>query len=376
VLLRRFGGVGLVRRTGASSGHGRLVAARSLVTIVIAGAFVVLTGRPASAHDPIEDALARGDGPPDWIFPVGAGLAVLVSLSAVAIRAAQSLDLIDGPRLRHWTLLTHLLAGWVFLGLAQTAVARTGQPSAALLVAGYLLLPTVLVGTWVIVVVNFRPFLRRVFARARHRWLAAVVAAGYAVLAAWSSNMVAVPEMHDMPPPGTPAFIDVGWFHGPLAPWPALEFWLPGPDVFGALSVGAVAVTTTVAALMGLAWAAGLYAVGLRRAQGGRVRAGGWRLTGIAFTGTVGMNVCCCCAPAIFPVLALVLGPAAGASVATWFLGSSSPLYDLGLVAMIAMMIFSLASMQRRLPSSIGMSTSPAKPVADGRPAEVVSGPW
>lgn len=87
------------------------------------------------------------------------------------------------------------------------------------------------------------------------------------------------------------------------------------------------------------------------------------------------MNVCCCCAPAIFPVLALVVGPAAGASVATWFLGSSSPLYDLGLVAMIAMMIFSLASLQRRLPSSIGTSTLPAKPVADGRLAEVVSGP-
>lgn len=120
--MRRFGGVGLVRRIGASSGHGQLLAARSLVTVVAAGAFVFLTGRPASAHDPIEDALARGDGPPDWIYPVGAGLAVLVSLSAVAIRAAQSLDLIDGPRLRHWALLTHLLAGWVFLGLAQTAL--------------------------------------------------------------------------------------------------------------------------------------------------------------------------------------------------------------------------------------------------------------
>lgn len=242
------------------------------------------------------------------------------------------------------------------------------------MVAGYLVLPTVLVGAWVIVLVNFRPFLRRVFAAARHRWVAAVVAAGYAVLAAWSSNMVAVPEQHDMPPSGTPAFVDVGWFHGPLAPWPALEFWLPGPDIFGALGVGAVAVTATVAALMGLAWAAGLYAVGLRRAQGGRGGAGGGRLTGIAFTGTVGMNVCCCCAPAIFPVLTLVLGPAAGASVATWFLGSSSPLYDPGLVLMIAMMIFSLASLQRRLPSSVGTSISPAKSVAaDRRLAEVVS---
>ncbi len=198
------------------------------------------------------------------------------------------------------------------------------------------------------------------FARAGHRWLAATVAGAYAALAGWSSNMVAVPEEHDMAPPGTPAFVDLGWFHGPLAPWPALEFWLPGPKIFGALSLGAIAVVVTVAALMGLAWAAAVHALGVRRAERARGRAGAGRLAGMAFTGTVGLNVCCCCAPAIFPVLALLFGPVAGSSIATWFLGSSSPFYDLGLVAMIAMTILSLASLQRRL----GLSPSPVKPVA------------
>ncbi|WP_157937128.1 hypothetical protein [Geodermatophilus chilensis] len=129
------------------------------------GVFLMMTGRPASAHDPIEEALARGDGPPDWIYPVGAVLAVLVSLSAAAVRAAQSLDLVDGPRLRHWSLVTHLLAGWVFLGLMQNMAARTGQGSGELVVAGYLVLPAVLVAVWVFVLVNFRRFLRPDFRR-------------------------------------------------------------------------------------------------------------------------------------------------------------------------------------------------------------------
>jgi hypothetical protein len=338
-------------------------AARSAVLVVAVGAYLTVTGLPASAHDPIEEALGRGEGPPDWIYPVGAALAVLVSLSAVAIRTAQSLDLIERPRLRHWALVTHLLTAWVFLGLTQNMVARTGQATAALVVAGYLLLPTVLLAVWVVVLVNYRGLLRRVFLRSRHRWTAAVVAGSYAVLAGWSSNMVAVPEEHDMPPPNTPAFVDLGWFHGPLAPWPALEFWLPGPNIFGALSLGAVAVIATVAVLMGLAWAAAVHAVGLRRARGARGRAGAGRLTGMAFTGTAGMNVCCCCAPAVFPVLALVFGPAAGASIATWFLGASSPLYDLGLVAMIAMAMFSLASLERLIGPSGGTLASPAGPL-------------
>ncbi len=347
-----------------AGGRARLVALRGALLVLAVGVLLMMTGRPASAHDPIEEALARGDGPPDWIYPAGAGLAVLVSLSTAAVRAAQSLDLVDGPRPRHWSLVTHLLAGWVFLGLMQNMAARTGQGSAGLVVAGYLLLPTALVVVWVFVLVNFRRFLRRVLARTGRRWLAATVAGAYAALAGWSSNMVAVPEEHDMAPPGTPAFVDLGWFHGPLAPWPALEFWLPGPKIFGALSLGAVAVVVTIAALMGLAWAAAVYAIGARRAERARGRAGAGRLTGMAFTGTVGLNVCCCCAPAIFPVLALLFGPAAGGSIATWFLGSSSPFYDLGLVAMIAMTFFSLASLQRRL----GFSASPVKPVAAERP--------
>jgi hypothetical protein len=119
-------------------------------------------------------------------------------------------------------------------------------------------------------------------ARAGHRWLAATVAGAYAALAGWSSNMVAVPEEHDLAPPGTPAFGDLGWFHGPLAPWPALEFWLPGPKVLGALSLGVVVVGVTVATLMGLAWVAAVHALGVRRAQRAHERAGAGRLTGIA----------------------------------------------------------------------------------------------
>lgn len=327
-----------------------------------AGALVVLLAPPASAHDEIEEALAAGAGPTDWAYVLMSVLALAGLVVVTGVRMLQKAGLVGGPRLRFWSHLAQLLLAWVLLGLTQAMASRFAWPTPGWLWnIGYFLLPAALAMVWVVAITNFKSGLAIVLRRRRYRWIAATVGTWFLAVSLWAGNMVAVAEPHDLPPAGTPAFAAVGWTHGPLAAWPTLEFWLPGPDIFGALSAGMVPVLLTIATLMGLAFAAGIHAL-LQRLSG--TSAGMGRLAGLGTVGTAGLNVCCCCAPTMYPVLALLIGPAAGASVSAWFLGSSSPFYDLGLVAMMALTIGSLRSLLPR--GSMKASLDSAPPANSG----------
>lgn len=223
-----------------------------------------------------------------------------------------------------------------------------------LLDAGYLVLPVALVMVWVFVLANYRPTLRRVLGAGRYRWLALALTAGFVALLLWAGNVVDVPDADDLPPPDTPAFWRPFTAYGPLAIWPNVEFWLPSVQVFGALSVGVAMVVLTLAALMGLTWTSLALAMTTRARAGRRAGASGiW-----ATLGTFGANLCCCCTPAIYPLLAAALGTSAAASVSVWLVGSSSPLYNLSYVGMIALTLIALHATHKRLASGTG-------PVAD-----------
>lgn len=334
-----------------------------------AGALIVLGAPSASAHDRIEEALASGAGPSNWVYVLVALLTIAGLGGVTAARLLQMAGLISRPRLRYWSPLAQLLLAWLLVGVTQAMASRSmWAPPGWLWNVGYLLLSAALVLVWVVVVTNYRHGLSVVLKTRRYRWIAATVGMSFLAMSLWAGNMVAVAEPDDLPPAGTPAFAAVGWTHGPVAAWPTLEFWLPGPEIFGALSAGMVPVLLTIASLMGLAWATGTYAL-LQRLRGTSAGVAGMgRLAGLGTAGTAGLNACCCCAPAMYPILALLIGPAAGASVSAWFLGSSSPFYDLGLVAMIALMIGSLRSL---LPRDV-VTTSPGSTI----PASTVPPSW
>lgn len=331
-----------------------------------AGALIVLGAPAASAHDGIEEALARGAGPSNWVHVLVALLTVAGLVAITVARLLQVSGVISGPGLRYWSQLGQLLSAWLLVGITQAMASRFMWATPGWLwYVGYLLLPAALLMVWVVVLTNYRPGLSVVLSTRRYRWVAVTVGLSFLSISLWAGNMVAVAEPDDLPPAGTAAFVAVGWTHGPVAAWPTLEFWLPGPEIFGALSAGMVPVLLTIASLMGLAWAAGTYAL-LQRLRGTSAGVAGMgRLAGLGTVSTAGLNACCCCAPAMYPILALLIGPAAGASVSVWFLGSSSPFFDLGLVAMIALMIGSLRSLLPRdaVTTSLG-STPPASTVA------------
>jgi hypothetical protein len=148
-----------------------------------------------------------------------------------------------------------------------------------------------------------------------------------------------------MPPPGTETFLVFPPLYGPLAIWPALEFWLPRSRCSVALSLGTGLVLGTIAALMGLTWSTMLFTLRLQRQ---RSRTQNVKMGGLGGLGAAGASFCCCCAPALYPVLALVFGSIAAPSVSTWLLGSSSPFYNLSMIGMIAMILWALASVCRR----------------------------
>lgn len=319
--------------------------ARPAVVVCMSAAIVGFGARPAFAHDSIEEALARGAGPPDWVYQWGA------RASAVAIIGIGGLGLYrrlrgGAPVTRYGIVLAQLLAGWLLLGFVQAATARTPGTPMWLYLLGEVVFLLAITAVWAFVQGNVGGTVRLVLRRPRYRLLAialAVVVAGFYL---WIGNVIAPPEPDEMPAPGTDAFAAFVPIYGPLAMWPAVEFWLPQITLFGAPSVGTVLVVGTIAALMALSWTAILFAAQLRRHVS---RAQNAKLGGLGGLGVAGASFCCCCTPAIYPALALVFGTSTASSISAWLLGSSSPFYNLSMVGMIALMLWALTSISKQI---------------------------
>lgn len=314
----------------------------SLTFLLAALAALALAG-DAVAHDPIEEAFARGERPPDWVSSAvaWAALAVFVGSSALSLR--RWLRPAASARLRHAPLVAQLLSLWILLGHLQSRTATTIGTPPLLLDFGYVVLPLALGGVWLFVVANFGGTLRAVLAERGPRAVAIGTALAFAAFYLWSSNVVGVPEPDELPPAGElDGFVILFSAYGPLAVWPNVEFWIPQLTLFGAVSLGVAMVVATAAALMGLNWAATIYSLRVRR-RGAGLGAG---VGGLAALGT---NFCCCCAPALYPVMALVLGSTTASSIGAWLLGSASPFYNLSQVAVIALLLAAMAALHRRL---------------------------
>lgn len=273
-----------------------------------------------------------------------AALAALVLITLLGLRSVAGEG--KASSLRYRFAVAQLLAVWVLLGYLQSATANaTGRPG-PLLALGYLVLPLAIASVWIFVLANFRPMLGLVLRPSSHRWVAVAVALAFAGLYLWSGNLIGVPEPDDLPPRGAPeeAFLIPFSAYGPLAVWPNVEFWLPQLSLFGSLSLGVAMVVGTTAALMGLTWAAVAHL--LRQRTAGRF---GWGAGGLSALAPLATNFCCCCAPAAYPLLALVLGTTGASSVGAWLVGSASPFYNLAQVATIAVLLVAMASLRPRI---------------------------
>lgn len=300
----------------------------------------------AGAHHSVEDALAGGAGPPEWASIAGAYAALAAILCLVLLRLRRLGSAMERGRFRYGYALAQVLALWLLVGYLQSATARSTGTAGPLLTLGYIVLPLAIAMVWFYVIANFRQTLRLVLSAPAHRWTAIAVGLAFAGIYLWAGNLVGVPEPDDLPEGGAPrdAFVTFFAAYGPLAVWPNVEFWLPQLSLFGSLSLGVGMVVVTVATLMGLNWAGIAFLIG-RRPGGGL----GWRAGGLAALGPLATNFCCCCAPAAYPLLALVLGTTTASSVGAWLVGSASPFYNLAQVAMIAFLLAAMGSLRRRV---------------------------
>lgn len=102
---------------------GRL-AARGGTVIVGGGVGVAWGAPPAWAHESIEDAFARGAGPPAWFLLVVAWSALGALLGIAVLAVLQHWWPSVRPWPRHWAVTAWLLALWVLLGSWQAWTAR------------------------------------------------------------------------------------------------------------------------------------------------------------------------------------------------------------------------------------------------------------
>ncbi|MFQ5795189.1 MAG: hypothetical protein ACE5JP_09090 [Candidatus Bipolaricaulia bacterium] len=237
-------------------------------------------------------------------------------------------------------IVARVLLIWLFLGYLQNLLPGDRW----LLTMGYVVLPLSLLSVWGFVLINFGSTIKTVLGQRRYLALALTAAVLYAGFYLWSTNLVAPPEPDEMPAPGTAAFVIPFQAYGPLAIWPDIEFWIPELSLFGAISVGTAMVVFTLAPLIGMSLA--LLAVSL--AQRISCYRGSATLGGVAFV-ALGTNFCCCCAPAIYPLIATVLGTTTASSLAVWMVGSASPFYNLTQIVTLSLTLSGIGLLVHRV---------------------------
>jgi hypothetical protein len=304
-----------------------------------------------SGDSSLTTALGRGGMPPVWVTEgvelvglVGMALGGYLLLGSFLLRKPRS-SWARAASWRRWGRAALLLAAWVALGTVENVTSRTtGEFDAVEAQAGYLLLPAALGAVGWLAVTDFRDVLRTAWSRPRQRWVTAGLMVAFTVYYLWTNKLVQVPSPHDMPPHGAPSFMAASSYYGPLAVWPSLEFWVAPLKVAGALSVGTAMVTVTLAALTAL-----VLASYLAMSRQGTARRPPGKSAVLGAIGAAGVSGCCCCAPALFPITALLLGTAGAGSLSAWLSGSSAPFSDLIQTVTIVFMLGVLARQQRRL---------------------------
>lgn len=328
--------------------------AAGVVSLLVVGAMPVLAllANTDSVDASLEHALARGVPPLAAAEAVGWAALAGVLLAGYLHWRASLPGAASGSRAWAWVVLG--LSAWVGLGAAQTVTAQTIGTPTVLLRAGYLVLPAALGTVWVLVATRYRPLWLPVWSLPSYRWIAGAITVAFTGYYLWTSNLIQMPAPEDLPPPGTPGFVKFDQFYGQLAIWPDVEFYSPHLKLFAAVSLGDLLVIPTLAALIALAWTSQLLAFRHQRHASTGARGGG-----LASLGAAGLSGCCCCAPALYPALALLLGTTSAGSVSVWLTGSSSPLAALTQVGMITLLLATLARQQRR--RHLGLAT-PARP--------------
>lgn len=302
--------------------------------------------RSVQAHETESLDLHHGLGPllADRLPALGL-FAIVVLLTVLIVRRWRRREEIQALR---WATLGVLALGWLALVGVQRAIAPRFPLGLDLAGKGVFLVTLVYVGYFVLQAL--RPFGRTVLVEPWARRGIVGTIAVYGAFLAYAMALVAPPDPTAPAPPSEGFFVVTQAF-GPLASWPIVEWWLPGIGLMIGVSIGNGLLFATVVGLMGLN--AALLAHNFRYRRVASSGSEGW-VGGVGATAlATSTSFCCCCFPALAPVIGAFLGTATAQALSLSLVQASGWWFNVAAVGMLLVPTWSIERAAARAGKSL-----------------------
>lgn len=243
----------------------------------------------------------------------------------------------------HWALNASKYL--VILGFVLAVYAALAQFSGIPSLAGsafrlaYFAFPFLILSILLAVYAHSWAVIRRAWRKKRLKWLSWLAGIGYALFYVFVTSTISVPD-GGVPVPSnlSHGYVILFEAYGPMTVWPDVEFYFPGVNLVGYLSVGNVLLLVSLGLLTAFAVTLLLQNVSIRRSIN---RGVGTSFVG-AFLTALSTNACCCCTPIILPVLAIFFGGTLPSAMAESLINPQSPVSNLLVLANLASLLTSV----------------------------------
>jgi hypothetical protein len=209
---------------------------------------------------------------------------------------------------------------------------------------GYILLPFTLFSLWRLAYSQSWKYLRDFLKKPRYLTVFLGVLVFYCLFYLFASGLfsaswLALPSADDLPVSSN-SFYTFSQTYGPLTMWYTIDIWISPLKLYGALSVGTLLMMLTVSMLMALNVLLVLYSLKLKNDKIKHIPAiSGATGSSVAIAAT---SFCCCCLPALYPVLVLLFGSAAAETLSISLIDSSGPLFNVIQIGSLSFILLSV----------------------------------
>jgi hypothetical protein len=147
---------------------------------------------------------------------------------------------------------------------------------------------------------------------------------GYALFYVFVTNAVTAPDAGvTIPSELSHGYLIPFAVYGPMTVWPDVEFYSRSMNLVGYLSVGNVLLFVSFGLLTAFTVALLMQNIATKK----RVGSGPLTPIGGAILTALSTNACCCCSPAIYPVVAILFGGAVPGVIAESLVNPESPIF-------------------------------------------------
>jgi hypothetical protein len=321
-------------------------AKRSVIAMLIGIIFPWLMINRVQAHD-FENH--SSSDPTQWIIGSLMFIAAVVTIGIWSkLIYSASRRKVYPEMMRSITVLSSFILWFALIAVQQWVVSREADLFMYSLAfgLGYFVLPFALFALWRVVLFHAGSYIRSIL-KIRRYWILLIgTTILYGLFYLFASGLVAPPDPEDPPLPDQ-GFFGTSEFYGPLTFWPNIEFWWPGVNLFGAVSVGTLFMLITLAGFMAISVVLLVYNWRSRKNKSFHIKEiGGTTGSSMVIAST---SFCCCCLPVLYPLLGLLVGSTAAESLSLFLVKSSGPLFNLVQFAILSMMTVTAISASKRL---------------------------